>query len=226
VRGLAVSVVIALSITGAALGTGWGVQAGVLPRSPRVDHVTADAAAWLLRYRIVAASLRIDGHRESSLCLHSWFRRNDGTLARGSLVVLGDGTRIADSGHHVTVIEPGDSRALHLPLVLELAGCPSVLGARTATAAVNGGIGISRGFAAGRPALALRLPARTDRLGPRRHLSDRATLYVSLRTYRPLAVSASLGALRGVARLRLVRATPSLLARFATANARVPGTRP
>ena len=222
-RGLAVSGVVALAISGAVLGAGWVVQAGVLPRSPRASHVAADAASWLLRHRVVEASLRVDGHRESSLCLH---RRRDGTFARGALVLLGDGTRIADNGGQIRRVGFHGSRRGYLPLLLELAGCPSVLGARAATAAVDGGIAIARAFAAGRSALALKLPTQRDRLGPRNRLvADRVTLYVTPRTYRPLAVSASLGTEQGFARVRLVWATPSLMARFVAPNPRTPGMR-
>jgi hypothetical protein len=227
VRGLAVSVVVALAICGAALGVGWAAQARVLPRSPRASHVAADAASWLLRHRVVEASFRVDGGRsERSLCLHSWFPRTDGTVARGALVLLGSGRRIADNGGSVRVAGFRGARPEYLPLLLELAGCPSVLGARAATAATDGGIEIARAFAAGRPVLTLRLPAESDRIGPRTRVADRVTLYVAVRTYRPLAVSVSLGTIRGVARIRALRATPGLLARFVAPNTGTPGTQP
>jgi hypothetical protein len=188
--------------------------------------VAADAASWLSRYRIVGASLRIDGRRESSLCLHSWFPRKDGTLARGELLRLGNGTVIAETGGRVWADGSGAVLPRHAPFLFELAGCTSALGARAATAAVDGGTRIASGFVGGRPALALRLPNRSDRLGARRRVPDRVTLYVTPRTYRPLAVSASLGSEQGFARLRLVRATPGLLARFHMLDAREPGMRP
>jgi hypothetical protein len=226
VRGLLVSVAVALTMCGAALGAGWGVQTAVLPRAAHGSRVAADAAAWLLRYRLVESSLVTGGRRESSLCLRGWFPRRDGKLARGALLVV-DGLRIADNGGGARLDGTQERVRPHVPeFLLEAAGCPGVIGARAAAAAVAGGIRVTRAFAGGEAALALHLPSKLHRLGRHRFLRDRLTLYVSPRTYRPVAVAASLGRLEGVARIRLVKATPALLARFDPPAPETPGARP
>jgi hypothetical protein len=226
VRGLLVSVTVALAMCGAALGAGWGVQTAVLPRAAHGSRVAADAAAWLLRYRLVESSLVTGGRRESGFCLRGWFPRPDGRLARGGLLVV-DGLRVADNGGGARLEGTQAKVRAHVPeFLLEAAGCPGVVGAQAAAAAVDGGIQVTRAFAGGEAALALHLPSKLHRLGRRRFLRDRLTLYVNPRTYRPVAVAASLGQLHGVARIRLVRATPALLARFAPRVSASPGARP
>jgi hypothetical protein len=226
VRGLAASVVVALSICGAALGAGWMIPAGVLPPPARAERVAADAAAWLLRYRVVESSLRVEGRRVSGLCMRSWFGSRDGMLARGVLLVLGDGTRILDAGGAERMTHPPGVKPWHSPiLLLRLAGCPGIVGKRLAADAVDGTVTESRAFAAGQPALALRLRAHRDRVG-RARLRDRLTVYVGARRYQPLAVVASLGDRSGTSRIRVVRAGASLLERFEATTPRMLGTRP
>jgi hypothetical protein len=225
VRGLAASIVVALSICGAALGAGWAIPAGVLPPPARAERVAADAAAWLLRYRVVESSLRVEGRRVSGLCLRGWFASRDGVLARGVLLVLGDGTRILNNGGAERMTSPPRVRPWRSPtLLLELAGCPGAVGKRLAGDAVDGTVTAARAFAAGQPALALHLP--TQRHHVRGILvRDRLTVYVSARRYRPLAVVDSLGDLSGSSRIRVVRAGASLLERFQAQSPPMLGTR-
>jgi hypothetical protein len=211
---LAVSVVVALSVCGLAVGAGLGIQRIALPAPPGADRVAADAAAWLLRYRITQASIRLGGRHGSSLCLHSWFPGQDGELSKGVMLVLADGTRILENGG-IRVWHPLHVRPWsHLKFLLELAGCPTSIGDPLATAAAKQEIILARSFAFEQPALALQLPTQRVPVNGKQLLKKRLTLYVSARTYRPLAVIASLGALDGTARLRLMRATPRLLAHF------------
>jgi hypothetical protein len=226
VRGLAASVIVALSICGVALGAGWVIQTGVLPPPARAERVAANAAAWLLRYRVVESSLRVEGRRVSGLCLRGWFDSRDGLLARGVLLVLGDGTRILDNGGAERMSNPPGVKPWHSPtLLLVLAGCPGIVGKRLASDAVDGTVTESRAFAAGRPALALHVPPERDHVRGK-HVRDRLTVYVSARGYRPLAVVASLGDLSGSARVRVVRTGASLLERFETQSPRMLGTGP
>jgi hypothetical protein len=226
VRGLAASVVVAFSICGVVLGAGWVIPAGILPPPARAERVAADAAAWLLRYRVVESSLRVEGRRVSGFCLRGWFDSRDAVLARGVLLVLGDGTRILDAGGAERTTHPPDVKPWPSPILLVLlAGCPGIVGKRLAAGAVDGTVTEARAFAAGQPALALHLPPQRDRLG-RMRVRDRLTVYVGARRYRPLAVVASLGDRSGTARIRVVRAGASLLERFEMTSPRMPGTRP
>lgn len=226
-RGLAVTVVVALAACGAALAGGWGVQTALLPRAEHGDRIAADASALLLRYRVTASSITVGGRREEGLCLHAWFPRRNGTLGRGTLLLLENGDRIAADEGGVEVEGPRrlEPRSLRV-LLLELAGCPGVVGGRTAAAAISGGVRVTRAFAGGQPALGLQLPTQVDRLRRHRLVRDQLTLYVSPRTYHPLAVAASLGSLEGVARVHLLKATPALLARFAPPIARATRVEP
>jgi hypothetical protein len=216
VRSIAVTVAVALSAAGAALAGGFAVQAAVLPHAARGDRVAADAAAWLLRYRVTAASLAVVGsQRASSYCLHTWLPRPDGRLARSTLLLLASGVRIVQNDGPIRVDGSRAPEPAHLPMLqFELAGCSAVLGTRAATAAVAGGVRVTRAFASGRPALALHLPTLRHPSGRYGIVRDRVTLYVDPRTYRPVAVAASLGRLRGISRIRLTRATPGLLRRL------------
>ncbi len=229
VRGVLVTLCVGLLAAGAALGAGWAVLAAALPPPARGDRVAADAAAWLLRFRVTRSTFELNGARQSAYCLHTWFpRRSTGTLARGTLLRLDAGGRLLQNGGAVWAEGPVAAGPQRLDLLeLELAGCPDVLGTRVAAAAQTAdGIRVERAFAAGQPALALRLPTLYDRAGRHRFVLDRATLYVSARTFKPLLVKASLGPWTGSGRIHLTRATPALLAALLAPLSGRPGSRP
>jgi hypothetical protein len=215
VRGHAASVIVALCVCGAALGAGWAIQIGVLPRAARTERVAASVAGWFLRHRVVESSFQIDGRRESGLCLHSWFARPDGVLARGALLVLGDGSRILDNGAGARITKPPKVKPWPSPIVLlDLGGCSGIVGNRLAADAVDETVTVTRAYAAGRPALVLHVPTEQKPLDGKPVPRVRLTIYVSARTYRPLALAASLGALRGVARILAIKANAAVLERF------------
>jgi hypothetical protein len=222
VRNSAVAGFMALSVCAAAFGTSLGIQIIGLPPAPHADRVAADAAAWLLRYRVTEASLRLGDRRASSVCLHTWFPNAHGQPTRGVMLMLEDGTRVAADGSVWSWSPSGTKPWHHLSDLLELAGCPTSIGNPLATAAANGTVGLVPTFTLARPALALQLPVQHLRKGKER--IKRFTLYVSASSYRPIGV-ALFGPLRGASQVRLVRATRSLLARFRSTNPRIPGTK-
>lgn len=209
------TVAVALAVAGGFLAAGWSVQAAGLPPAAHADRVAADTAAWFLRYRLVRSTFRLDGRRESGLCLRGWFPRRDGLLARGTLLQLGSGLRIVDNGGPLRLSGAAGPERTGVPLLqLELAGCPAILGPRIAAAAQAGvHLRFERAFAAGGPALALRLP-------PQNH--DRLTVDVRPGSYRPLAIAVARGNRHGVARVRLVRLAPALLDRLTALPERRP----
>ena len=210
-RGALVTLFVLLAVGGATLAAGWSVEAAGLPPAAHADRIAADAAAWFLRHRLASSSFKLQGRWEHGLCLRGWFTRPDGTRTHGTLLRTREGLRILGDGGPLKIGGVARPERPGLPLLqLELAGCPAILGPRIAAAAQTAAhLHVARAFAAGGPALALRLPPQHR---------DRLTLYVRPQTFRPLMVTASVGGVAGVARIRLLRLTPRQL-RLLTAQA-------
>lgn len=215
-RSAIVTLVVGVLGAGAFLGGGLALQAAALPPAAQSARVAADAASWLLRYRLSWSSFHVDGRHVTGFCLHTWFPRRTGKLARGTILRLSDGLELLQNGGPIWKTAGGPVQPRHLPeLELQLAGCPADLGQRVAAAAQAGGdLQMERTFVAGQPALGLRLPIRHERVGKHRYILNRIELYVSAQTYKPLAIKASLGRFSGAGEIRLATATPALLHRL------------
>ena len=204
-RSAVVTLLVACAVGLATFAGGWAVQAASLPPPERSDRVAAHAVAWLLRFRLVESSFRIDGGRVvHGRCLDGWFPSRGGGADRGTLLRLDDGVSIVSVPPHSLDVDGapgGEPRGLPLAQ-LELAGCPRVLAPLLGGLVQSGRrVRVTRAFAAGRPALAVRIPTTRTRI----------VLYLTPKTDRPIAVSVTTGRDSGRGRLRLTRLTPALL---------------
>ena len=204
-RPIVVTLFVACAVGLATFAGGWAVQAASLPPPEKADRVAARAVEWLLRYRLVESSFRIG--RSSLLqgrCLESWFPSSGGRADRGTLLQLDDGVTIVAVPSRHLEIDGAPKGAPHgLPLAqLELAGCPRVLAPLLGALVQSGrSVHVSRAFAVGRPALAVRIPSARARI----------VLYLAPTTDRPIAVSLTSRSYSGRGRIRLTRLTPGLL---------------
>lgn len=192
---------------------GFGAQALGLPRPPRGDRVGATAVGWLLRYRLVAGSERVnDAAAARVVCFQGWLPSAVGA-GRGTVLALG-ARRLVLTRRGLRAYgyaAPAPAVAL---LQLEAAGCGRVLATRLAAWIQSGRPLRARSVLfEGRPALRLALATRGGRLN----------LFVTRRLGIPFAVDATLrgGRLHGAGVFRLTRVRPSVLRRL-LAGARPP----
>lgn len=195
-------------------GTAWSIETVGLPPPARADRVAADIARWLHSYRLAVDVFHIEGRRTTGECFRSRFRFPHGSPGTASVVSFTPGPVALVSEHHHAEILSG-RREPGLPMRLAArAGCTYELLIQLANVAQAGlHVRVERAFAAGQPALALRLP---------RLREERLTLFVTPRTYRPLVAFVAVKRREVSARLFLTRVTPGLLARFRLG----PGGRP
>lgn len=198
------SVTVGLAGAAGVTASGWALQAGALPPPTPAARVAADASAWFHDYRLVVDVFHIDHRKTKGACLRGWFGHADGRRVRASLLSLDSG-RHASGGRRVSVIL-GSARRLPPSEVAAAAGCSGELAPMIAGAAQRGGhVTVSRGYAANRPAIALKL-SHGDEM--------RLTLYVAPRTRRPLVAIVALDGHEATARLYLSRVKRQILRRF------------
>jgi hypothetical protein len=184
-----VPVLVATAVCAALLGVGLAVQHAVLKDPAPEARVALRAAQWLQRYRLVESSVRLTGAPAlKGSCVQTWF---DGR--RGVRLRLSDGYELLAVPPHTLEANGGTHGEQELsPLVLlELGGCPRLLGHRLTTLAQR------------RSGLVL--------TGDRLHLTLKGTkLELSLdpATHRPVAISV---AGRGTSTIRLRPLTPAAL---------------
>jgi hypothetical protein len=210
VRSALVTLLVAAAVGAAALGTGWTVQAASLPAPERGALVVARASTWLSRYRLVDSEFAVGGRPPvHAQCLEGWFPPGRTAGARrGTMLHFGrHGTVAALEGRKLAVLGMARPEAPQLALAqLELGGCSRLLSHAIETDLQSlRRIRVERATVADRPALRFVVPLKLGRI----------VMYVTPRTYRPIALSLTLGALHGRSLLRLTRATPALLATFA-----------
>jgi len=181
VRALAIAAALAAAVV---LG-GFGLERIGLPRAGKGNEAAAKAAEWLLRYRLTSSSFDAGGRVLRGHCLHGWFDGPNGRDEHGTELVLGGLT--ADGRNGLAVAARGPTLA-----VLELAGCPDVLGPKVASYAIAGTV--SRALVGNVLALGL----------------GRMRLLVAAHSDRPLGVA--LGDVRST--LRLTPMTPALARRL------------
>lgn len=199
-----VTLLVALAVGAAVLGTGWAVQSAALPAAARADVIAAAASTWFSRYRLVVSRFRIGSSRPvRATCLRGWFPAPDGKLAPGTLLRFGRTSILASDGRVTRAPRARRTPRSRLAAVrLALAGCPRFFARRIAALIQSGPrLVVERTVLTGRPVLALRIPSHRLRL----------RLYLTPLTYRPVAVSARAGRLAGVSRIQLTRLTPTLL---------------
>ena len=115
------------------LGAGLAVQHVALREPAPESRVALKAAQWLQRYRLVESSVRLEGAPAlHGSCVQTWF---DGK--RGALLKLSDGFQLLAVPPHTLETTGGTHGEGQLsPLVLlELGGCPRLIGHRLATLA-------------------------------------------------------------------------------------------
>ena len=152
-RTLAVAVVVCAGVGGAALA----LQAAVLGKPPRSALVAADILGRLDEFRLVDSTGSIAGHPFRGVCYQGWFVVGRGRKVwkqLGAGLLLGDGTRIVETGASILVPRPR-RRLARLELRL---GCPRVLDAAIAYRLVRGS-----GLQLGRQDADYRLRFRTRR---------------------------------------------------------------
>ena len=197
----------AAAVAAAVLGVGWTLQAAALPAPERADLVVARAAAWVSRYRFVESAFAIRGGPASrAQCLQGWFSTGGRRSQRGAKLHFGrHATVLALEGRTLEVLGVANGERLRLAVVqLELAGCPRLLSHTIATALQSSGVRIERATVGDRPAIAFGVALRRGRL----------EVYVTPRTYRPIALSLTEGRFSGHSRIRLTHLTPALLTAF------------
>jgi hypothetical protein len=203
-----VTLLAAAAVGAAVLGVGWTVQAAALPAPERADLIAARTASWLSRYRFVESAFSVGGGPAvHAQCMQGWFSAGRRGLQPGSVLHFGRSAAVvALEGRTLEVLGMAHRERPRLAVVqLELAGCPRLL-ARTIAAALQSppGIRIERATVAERPAIAFTVTVKRGRL----------EVYVTPRTYRPIALSLTAGRFTGRSRIRLTRLTPALLAAF------------
>jgi hypothetical protein len=131
---LLVPVLVTCAVCAAVLGAGLAIQHVALREPAPEARVALSAAQWLQRYRLVESSVRLDGATTtlSGRCVQAWFHGK-----RGALLRLSDGFRLLAVPPHTLEASGGTNGEDELsPLVLlELGGCPRLLGRRLATLA-------------------------------------------------------------------------------------------
>jgi hypothetical protein len=208
VRSALVTLLVAAAVAVSVLASGWAAQVAALPTPERADLIAAHAASWLSRYRFVESAFSVGGAPAShAQCLEGWFPAGRRGTEHGMLLHFGrDATVVALEGHRLEELGvPGGERPQLAVVQLELAGCPRLL-ARRIAAALNSrpGVRIERASVADRPAIAIRVPVKRGRM----------VVWVTPRTYRPIALSLTLSRFTGHSRIHLTRLTPALLAAF------------
>jgi hypothetical protein len=208
VRSALVTLLVAAAVGAAVLGAGWTVQAAVLPAPDRADLIVARAAKWLSGYRFVESVFAVGGHRAvRARCLQTWVPAKRGGSRRGTVLHFGrTGTIVAPEGGALQVL--GVAHGEPWPLAaaqLELAGCPRLLShVIEAYTQSLPDIRVKRITVADRPAIGFGLPLESGRM----------EIYVTPRTYRPIALSLTAGRHSGHSLIRLTQLTPALLRAF------------
>jgi hypothetical protein len=208
VRSALVTVLVAAAVGAAVLGAGWTVQAAALPAPDRADLIAARAAAWLSGYRFVESVFAVGGRRAvRARCLESWVPATGGGLQRGTVLHFGrTGTIVLPEQGVLQVLGIAHREPSALTVAqLELAGCPRRLShmLEVYTQSIPD-LHIKRVTVADRPAIGFALP-----LG-----SGRMEIYVTPRTYRPIALALTAGPYTGHSLIRLTQLTPALLRTF------------
>ena len=199
------SVTVGLAGAGTVTGVAWSVQTLALPAPTRAARVAAGASRWLAEHQAVVVIFHSDGHRSKGLCLSGWFGVGQGRLATGSLLALPSGAQYLVAAKEV-LRDRGFGRRQPSPPLAAAVGCAQNLeqallpGEQTLR-----DLDARRAYAAGRPAIALRLRDAGDRL---------FTLYVAAGTYQPLVAMVHSPSETVTARLYLAHRSPFLLARF------------
>lgn len=191
------------------LGVSWTVQAAALPAPERGDLIAARAASWLSRYRLVESAFAIDGAPAIHAgCLQGWFPASLGQSDPGTVLHFGrrHATIAALAGHKLSVTGVRHRERPRTALaLLELAGCARVLGHDIAALLqTQAKVHIERATVTDQPAIGIRVPVKHGRM----------VVYVTPRTYRPIAVSLTDANVTGRSRIRLTRLTPTLLHPF------------
>ncbi len=165
--------------------------------------VAARAVSWLVDYRLVESTFRIgDGPPVHGRCLQ--FPLRDGGVDRGVILRLDNGISVIELRPQQLWVDGapgGEPRGLPITQ-LELAGCSPILVSQIGRLIQSrSSVRVDRSFAAGRPALALRVPTSLNRI----------VVYLAPETYRPIAVTVTGHRFSGLARIRMTRLTPGLL---------------
>lgn len=199
------SVAVALAGGGALAGAAWSVQAAGLPPPSRAGRVAADATRLLSEHRVIVDIFHLDHQRLRGICVGGWFPLPDGKKAPGSLLALQSGTQYLIAGGKVHA-DLGLRRRARLPRLAFEVGCGRNI-TRALLPAEQGGVHLraERAYAAGRPAIALRLHSAHD---------GGFSLYVAAGTYQPLVAIVHRWGETMTARLYLAHFTPALLSRF------------
>lgn len=184
-----VPALVACAVCAALLAAALAVQHVALREPAPESRVALKAAQWLQRYRLVESSVRLHGTPVlRGSCVQTWF---DGK--RGALLRLSDGFQLLAVPPHTLEARGGTHGEQRLsPLVLlELGGCPRLIGRRLATLAQQRhGLQLTGDQ--------LRLTLKGTRL----------VLGLEPSTHRPVAVSV---AGRGTSTIRLRPLTPEAL---------------
>ncbi len=214
-RGALVTLVVGGAAAAAFFGLGFGVQKVGLRPASHSARVGANVAGLILRSRLMASTFTVGGRQQTGLCLHHWFPRQNGRIARGSLLALGNGDLWLQNGGAARFQGPELDRPAYLPrLAFYLAGCTSELGGRVAYAAQLNAIRLHDATLDGRRVLELELLRVQDPVTQTRSVVDRVRLWVDPKTYAPLAVWAQVGKHVGSSRIHLEKLTPAVLHRL------------
>jgi len=203
-----VTLLVATAVGATVLAAGWTVQAAALPAPERADLIAAHTASWFARYRFVESAYSIAGAPAvRAQCLQGWFAAGRRGSRPGTVLHFGrQATIIALSGRRLEVLGVPHGERPRLAMVqLLLSGCPRLL-ATSVAAALNTGHGarIERADVAGHPAIAFSVPLSFGSM----------LVYVTPRTYRPIALSLESPRFNGHSRIRLTRFTPALKSAF------------
>ncbi len=204
VRNTVLSVAVALAGAAAITGVAWSVQTVALPPPARANRIAADTSRWLSEHRVIVDVFHVDRTRRIGLCVDGWYRLPSGKQALGSLLAMKGGRKYLVAGGKVLTHVGFRRRSIVARLGL-VVGCATGL-SRMLLPAEQSALHLhaQRAFAAGRPAIALRL----------RRGAKRFTLFVAPTTYEPLVAIFHTPKDTMTARLFLARDTPRLLRRF------------
>jgi hypothetical protein len=198
----------AAAVGAAVLGVGWTVQAAALPAPERAELIVARTALWLSRYRFVESAFAVGGSPAvRAQCLDGWFRAARSGSARGTTLHFGrTATIVSLQGRTLEVLGMARRERSRLAAVqLELAGCPALLASAISTDLQSPhSVRLERATVADRPAIGFDVPLKHGGM----------EVYVTPRTYRPIALSLTAGRFAGRSHIRLTHLTPALLTAF------------
>ena len=145
----------AIAIPACLAAAGFALDATAFDRPSASELLATRALRQLAEYRVMRGQASLDGRSFRTICVQGWFPEGD-RVARGALVLLGDGTRLYDFGGGIRRYGGALATRTERRAFL-LAGCPHVLDARFGSQLLRGAAEVAPTRADGTAAYAVRI---------------------------------------------------------------------